>query len=227
MKVACAVFVKTPGLSPIKTRLAARTGEAIALEFYERSCRAIAELLETATQQAPQLLPHWAVAERAALDSSFWRDFPRVAQVGDRLGPRLDGVYSQLQSRFGAALLLGADSPLLSLDDILAGIRALESHPFALGRAKDGGFYLFAGREPVPSQVWLETPYSVASTADELHQRIARLGGIAELLLRGDIDTWEDLVAEFSVPRNPAWLPGQRNLWEWVRSELIDRPFAP
>jgi len=227
MRIACAVFVKTPGLSPIKTRLAARTGEALALEFYERSCRAIAELLETATKQAPQLLPHWAVAERAALDSPFWRDFPRVAQVGDGLGPRLDGVYSQLQSRFGAALLLGADSPLLSPDDILAGIRALESHPFALGRAKDGGFFLFAGREAVPSQVWLETPYSVSSTADELHQRIARLGGIAELPHRGDIDTWEDLVAEFSVPRNPAWLPVQRNLWEWVRSKLIDPPFAP
>lgn len=221
MKVACAVFVKTPGLSPIKTRLAARTGEALALEFYQRSCLAIQEVLTHAAAQDPLLVPHWAVAERAGLESPFWQDFPGILQTGDGLGPRLDGVYSQLQSRFGAALLLGADSPFLSPGDIRQATHHLRTQSFALGRARDGGFYLFAGRAPVPAPVWLGTPYSVATTASDLHRGLLPLGGIAELPLRGDVDTWDDLVSEFAVPLHREWLPRQQSLWEWVNSCLL------
>jgi glycosyltransferase A (GT-A) superfamily protein (DUF2064 family) len=52
MKLPLAVFVKTPGLSPIKTRLAASVGEQKALEFYRRSLRVTEAVVHAAVKGA-------------------------------------------------------------------------------------------------------------------------------------------------------------------------------
>ena len=43
---AAAIFVKTPGISPIKTRLAVGIGQANAESFYKMSCQATGEVLD-------------------------------------------------------------------------------------------------------------------------------------------------------------------------------------
>ena len=63
---AIAVFVKTPGLSPVKTRLAATIGTAAAEQFYTHCTEAIRETLETASKTM-DIVPFWAVGEEAGL----------------------------------------------------------------------------------------------------------------------------------------------------------------
>lgn len=227
MRVGCGIFVKTPGISPIKTRLARSVGNELALEFYKRSCSAVGELLGRLQLADPRVVPHWAVAELGGLEAPIWGGFSRVLQEGADLGARLHCVYSSLQDRFGNAMLLGADSPLLSVDDILCGVNALQSSSYALGRARDGGFYLLSGCQSIPEDVWIGTPYSVDSTANELLKRLSPVGSIAELSERGDVDTWEDLVAEFAVEPRADLLPMQQSLWDWVNSHLLKVSLSP
>ena len=82
MKVAVGVFVKTPGHSPIKTRLAAGAGEAAAGEFYELAAVVMRELL--LELQAPgdgfEFRPFWAVAETGGMGDARWAELPRVEQ---------------------------------------------------------------------------------------------------------------------------------------------------
>ncbi len=47
MSAAIAIFVKTPGLSPVKTRLAATIGEEKAKEFYLLSLKAVEKTVKT------------------------------------------------------------------------------------------------------------------------------------------------------------------------------------
>ena len=57
---AAAVFVKTIGYSPLKTRLASGIGTLQADQFYRLACQSISEQL---LEVSPTIQPYWAVAE--------------------------------------------------------------------------------------------------------------------------------------------------------------------
>jgi len=57
-----AIFVKTPGLSPIKTRLAAHVGIERALEIYRASIDCVRASVDLACSRV-ELSAYWAVAE--------------------------------------------------------------------------------------------------------------------------------------------------------------------
>jgi glycosyltransferase A (GT-A) superfamily protein (DUF2064 family) len=211
MKLAVAVFVKTPGLSPLKTRLAAGIGAAAAHEFYRLACAAVAEVLAG----APDLSPWWAVAE--AEGAGRWTGFPVVLQGEGPLGSRLDRVYAQLRAKMPVALI-GADAPQLGVAQLEAARAALAGGAsFVLGPAADGGFYLFAGRAPVPAEVWGSVPYSATDTAARLAAALAPHGRVAYLEMLTDVDEAPDLLAlarEFDAV--PELSSAQRDLRDWL-----------
>jgi uncharacterized protein len=216
---AVAVFVKTPGLSPIKTRLAASAGAVVAREFYRRALTITESVVARAVLADADLTPYWAVAERDGLRDDRWQSFPTVWQGEGSLGPRLGRVYAELGAAHGTVLLIGADSPLLTpghlrnaLQTVAAGDRR-----FVLGRALDGGFYLFGGNAGVPAEVWNGVEYSLAHTADQLVGGLRPLGGMVEIPPLPDVDTLDDLrgLPAHSSPASPL-LPSQRSLLEWV-----------
>ncbi len=217
---ALAIFVKTPGYSPIKTRLAAAIGEARASEFHRLAARAVAEVVRVASEaQGDPITPYWAVAENAALDERSWSGFPCLWQGDGDLAARLDRVYSTLQSRHGRALLIGADAPQITVDLLRAACVALDDPdtPFVLGAASDGGFWLFGGRVPVTDDVWRGVTYSKSQTASELCSALAPLGRIAELPTLTDVDHVDDLPAlEDALTQLEAPLPAQQALRAWL-----------
>ena len=81
MSTAVAIFVKTPGLSPLKTRLAASIGQEKAHEFYNLSLNAIRETLTTL-----DISPYWAIAEKEALNDPMWQDYNRLHTGDGNLG---------------------------------------------------------------------------------------------------------------------------------------------
>ncbi|MDE2155212.1 MAG: DUF2064 domain-containing protein [Xanthomonadaceae bacterium] len=220
MSAALAIFVKTPGLSPVKTRLAAALGTAGATDFYRLAAAATAEVARSCQ---PALVPYWAIAESGPAAADAWRGFVQLEQGEGDLGERLDHVYATLQARHGQALLIGADAPQLTPAMLRAARAALDdpATPFVLGGASDGGFWLFGGRMPVPQAVWCSVRYSQACTASELRTLLAAHGEVANVPMLTDVDTAASLPALASALTALAEpLPGQRALLDWLHTTL-------
>jgi uncharacterized protein len=216
-----AIFVKTPGYSPLKTRLAHAIGQDAAETFHRLAAAAVADVVLQAQTSMPGLAAYWAVAEAEALDAPIWRDLPRIAQgVGD-LGARMRSVCDILRDRHGRAVLLGADAPQLHADDLLAACSALDTHDHALGPSEDGGFWLFATRVSVPEAAWTETPWSQADTAASFIDALD-VASIPMLRRLCDVDTVDDLaILAEALYALPAPTPKQAAIASWLRDLRI------
>lgn len=217
VRAAAAIFVKTPGHSPIKTRLAATLGKAAAQSFHRLSAQAVAAVAAA----TPGLAAYWAVAEADALDDPAWAGLPRFAQAPGDLGARMAQACDALRARHGRALLLGADAPQLTVADLTAALDALDDHAHVIGPSADGGFWLFATRTAVPPAAWTRTPWSQADTGARF---VAALGEapVARLRTLRDVDTADDLAplrAALDALADP--LPQQRALAAWLRGRAL------
>ena len=214
--MAVAAFVRTPGHSAAKTRLAAGIGAERAAEFYRLALAVTEAVLERAG--ALGLVPYWVVAEAEGVDDPRWQALPRLWQGEGGLGERQDRVYRHLLESHSAALLIGADCPLLAPGDLLqAGRRLSSGVPFVLGPATDGGYYLFGGRIPVPGAVWNGVEYSRPETASQFLAALRLLGDVDLLPELPDVDTRADLGVILRHGRaGGELLPVQRTLIGWV-----------
>ena len=190
---AIAVFVKTPGLSPIKTRLAQTIGQEAAEKFHLFSSSCVEAVITETVKTYQKITPYWAIAEKIGLSYSAWSRFQRIYQGEGSLGERLSAIYDELLKKHSFVIFLGADSPQISLDILTSAIDSMSKFPFVIGRAKDGGFYLFGGRVAIPKQTWLSVQYSCDQTATTLIKYLLPLGSIAEVPTLTDVDTYEDL----------------------------------
>lgn len=191
--VAIAVFVKTPGLSDIKTRLAKRRGKVFAEDFYKKSVECIRHLLKNVQNLIPETKPYWALAEKIEDTSDHWYDFLKIEQGSGKLGERLHCVYQSLQLKYQNVLLIGSDSPQLSIQHIQNAIQELQKNDFVVGRALDGGFYIFGGKLPIDENIWNSVPYSTPHAADKLINKLSKKNSVFELEKTFDIDEAQDL----------------------------------
>lgn len=216
--IAIAALVKTPGHSPLKTRLAAGMGARFAEEFHRRASAAVAAIMHDAAKRDPRLRPHWAVAEPAALDDPMWHGMERLWQGDGELGARLAHIYTELLASHRGVILVGADAPQLRADDLVAAADALDTHPFVLAPSHDGGFWLFGGSRPLPPEAWTQTPWSRPDTCARLVKALAPYGHHARLRMLHDVDCSDDLPAlRAALAALPAALPEQARLAEWLR----------
>jgi len=215
---AVAIFVKTPSLSPVKTRLAQGIGAAQATEFHRRAASAVGAVARAA---GSDIRPHWAVAQQEALVHPAWSAFPTLWQGDGDLGMRLDQVYSELLERHGSVLLIGADAPQVTPALLCDAARTVQNGgpEYAMGPAADGGFWLFGGRAPVSSDVWHSVAYSRADTGARLAEALRRFGSISWVPTLTDADEVSDLpalVSALGCLRDP--LPEQASLSDWLRT---------
>ena len=221
--VAVAIFVKTPGLSPIKTRLASSIGQAAAERFHLLSSQAVESVVRQVAN-AEGLTSYWAVAEEDAMELPLWQSFRVIWQGDGSLGERLSRVYDELIQRHSSVIFLGADSPLLTSRLLEMGSQNLaqgKGSTFVLGRAEDGGFYLFGGSVPIGREIWLSIPYSAPNTAHELAKRLKEFGRVEELPVLRDVDTAADLNALLQDGASRTDLTGdQWTLLKWVEGQV-------
>jgi uncharacterized protein len=216
---ALAVFVKTPGFSAVKTRLAAGIGRDQAETFYQLS---IAALKETLQQPIAGLAPYWAVAEQEALTASRWSDFPRISQGEGELGERLNLVFEELLATYRSVIAIGGDSPQLT-SDLLAQAAALLNRPserptHVIGRCHDGGFYLFGANYRIPLEVWNRVAWGTPKAADSLLTALGPHALLLELPARTDTDVAADLRRlRDELGELPELSPTQLALLSWLR----------
>ena len=219
MTAALAIFVKTPGLSPVKTRLAAGIGITGALRFHQLAAAATAEVARTCE---PWLTPYWAIAEADQQAVAAWPEFAPLQQGQGDLGERLHTVYARLQARHGGVLLIGADAPQLTVALLRRALAMLdETHtPFVIGDASDGGFWLFGGRVALPREVWTRVRYSQPQAAAELRQQLAPHGAVGAIGRLTDVDNAADLPAlRHALEALDALQPAQQRLLDWLNEQ--------
>ena len=217
---AVAVFVKTPGHSPVKSRLAAITGASFAGELYRRCVLATGSVVEAAAADGT-ITPYWAVAEAEAVGE--WAGFDNVAQGEGGLGERMGRVYAALLERHPAVVLIGADSPQLEAADLLAAASRLDRSPplIVLGPALDGGFWLMGGNCPLPMTEWRAVPYRREDTRERFVDRVRGHASLINLRPLSDVDDVDDLaplVAGLEDIERPT--REQSALLLWVRKQM-------
>ena len=210
MKTAIAIFVKTPGASPLKTRLAASLGKEKAEYFYHLSLKSIISTLKKTA-----INPYWAIAEKQCLNNPLWSDFNRLHSGEGDLGDRQSHIYHELLKSHDAVILIGADAPQLSFEIIEQAMEALKTHDYVIGPANDGGYYLLAGRINIAAEVWSTTPWSDAKTratlVDQLDSKPYELGMLSDVDIESDLDM---MLSEMPEKLNK----NQTKLKEWIRN---------
>lgn len=189
-RTAVVVFVKTPGLSPLKTRLGKGIGKQKAENFHLVSCKKIENELYRAKKDFAYHV-FWGVAEVEALSKGVWSRFPRLLQSEGGLGDRLSSMYQELIGDFDNVIFIGADCPQLKLEDLNTAVKNLDTDcSYYIGKADDGGYYLFAGNREVPEEVWLGVTYSVDDTAAQFQKALEPHGKVkCSSTYYSDVDT--------------------------------------
>jgi glycosyltransferase A (GT-A) superfamily protein (DUF2064 family) len=212
---AAAIFVKTPGLSPVKTRLGASIGRGEAERFHMLAAEAVAAVARRVAEDRPgTLTPYWAVAERGA---GGWGGMGVVEQGEGGLGERLSRVYDALLARHRFVLFVGADSPQLTPGALADAAGRAGRGGFVVGPAEDGGFWLFGGSRPLPREVWTRVPYSEAGTLEALEAELQPYGPVERVGTLFDVDTPADLHRlRDRLSGADALLPEQAALAAWL-----------
>lgn len=227
--IAIAVFVKTPGLSPLKTRLAAEIGASHAEQFHRLATRCVEETLQELQQSCEtyQIRPFWSVAEPDGRDDPLWSAFPVVGQEDGGLGERMHHVYAELLTRHDAVFLLGADSPQLNVEELTQAIVRLfsseDTTDFVLGPANDGGFVFLGGKTEIPLEVWRRVPYSVPETAERFLEELQTLGVTEPFGEWVDVDVWEDVPLLLPALSEAGESLAKVELATWIQNLLVER----
>lgn len=195
MKTAVAVFVKTPGLSPIKTRLAKSIGQKTAEIFFIQCVKTIEKtLLDVHKITDGQIQPFWAVGEKDGLSNNLWKNFISIHTGEGSLGERQYHIYSTLLDKYDSVILLGADSPQITSSQILEAVKIINTtKQFVMGPALDGGYYLLGGTAKIPKQIWSSVQFSVYDTSEKLVAALNPICSTKYLYQMVDADTIEDL----------------------------------
>lgn len=222
MSVGLAIFVKTPGHSPVKTRLARTHGREFAEAWHRRAADTVAAVCRTAAGDA-RLEAYWAVAESSPEAATCWTGLPIVGQGEGGLGERMHHVHCELITRHHGGLLIGADTPQITTDQLTAAARWLGSPEprCVLGPASDGGFWLFGANRQAPRQAWDQVRFSAPDTAERFHQAMRSVGAWLMLPTLTDADEAGDLAPlsdELRALAQP--LPEQRALLDWMEATL-------
>ncbi|HUG53726.1 MAG TPA: TIGR04282 family arsenosugar biosynthesis glycosyltransferase [Vicinamibacteria bacterium] len=208
MHRALIVFVKEPRPGAVKSRLAARIGAEAAAALY----RAIAdeEIRCTAPRgdEYERLFFFDPPAARAAMAAWLPGESLFPQPPGD-LGQRMSAAFAEA-FRLGArrVAIIGTDVPWAAREDVLDALEGLDEHDLVIGPATDGGYYLLALKRLEPG-LFLDVPWSTPGVLAATLDRAAALSlGVRTLRTLGDLDTAEDVAADWRrlAPLLPAAL---------------------
>lgn len=192
-----AIFVKTPELSPVKSRLWPALGRKPAEVLYRRMAASVAASLRPVSRA--DLASYWALAEDHPAARRCWRSLPALLQGDGDLGARMHAVQQALMRKHRSWLLTGADAVLLDARLHLRPALAWLAHPaprLVLGPAEDGGFWLVGGNCPLPLTVWQAPRYSTDQARSGLLQAVAQTDSpptVLQLPAAVDLDHAADL----------------------------------
>jgi rSAM/selenodomain-associated transferase 1 len=147
-RVRVAVFAKAPVPGTVKTRLAARLGDAGAASLH---ARLVQRALATAKDSASGPVELWCAPDAShAFFLACAREHGVTLHVqaqGD-LGARMANAFAASHAEAAALVVIGCDCPALRPADIARAAAAMGEATAALAPAEDGGYGLIALASP-------------------------------------------------------------------------------
>ena len=182
------VFVRTPELGKVKTRLAKAIGDQAALTIYKLL------LKHTSTVLHELSFDKVVYYSEKMENNDFWKAslFEKKLQKGADLGERMQQAFETAFDRgYKKVLIIGSDLFELTSTLIISALEALETYDISIGPSLDGGYYLLGMKELHPAvfknKKW-GTDSVLENTLQDLKQQNVKL-----LEALNDIDTFEDL----------------------------------
>jgi len=190
------IFVKAPGATTVKTRLAENIGEERARQLYRHF---VADIVETMDRRPFDLkLFFYPPDQYKSVTAWLGNDRSCEPQQGNDLGERMSHAFGKTFSEgYESLLLIGSDLPDLPASIIEEGFAALSVNDCVIGPALDGGYYLIGFKAATfLSDAFLTIPWGTDCVCERTC-RIVRGKGLRLSLLPcwRDIDTVEDLRA--------------------------------
>ncbi|MBI3884535.1 MAG: TIGR04282 family arsenosugar biosynthesis glycosyltransferase [Opitutae bacterium] len=190
-----AFMLKAPRAGFVKTRLAAETGDVVAVDIYqllvERQLAALPAAWPVTIHYAPAdargQMAAWLGPQRAGLGF--------IPQCAGDLGARIAAAMADEFAHGAAAVIaIGGDCPGLDGTMLEAARGALETADVVLGPAADGGYYLIGLTAPCAA-LFAGIAWSTPAVLGQTRARIRELGLRAtELPTLEDVDdagAWE------------------------------------
>ncbi len=210
MKEAVVIFGKTARPGEVKTRLCPPLQAEEAALLYDAFARDVFELVaryrdeeEASGNRRVKVVLAWdgEESDRLAVFATRELGFEFVGQDGGDLGARLRRIANWCRQKGAESMMiLGTDSPTLSMEHLQTARLWLERCDVVFGPAFDGGYYLIGLGEsraelPLPEEVVFDGIEWSTREVMEQSWRIARRQGLLCELLGYwyDIDTFEDL----------------------------------
>jgi rSAM/selenodomain-associated transferase 1 len=212
------VFLKNPKPGAVKTRLVPALGAEDAAALY----RALTEEVLRATvpeRGEYETLVFFDPPGAAAAIRAWLPGLRLFAQSEGDLGVRMSAAFARAFARGARRVaIVGTDTPTVSRHTVAGALDALDESDLVLGPAEDGGYYLLALGEPHP-ELFEGVAWSTPAVLEETRARAKAVGlRFQELERRRDVDTLEDLRAEW--PRIRPLLEGQPELRRRVEGVL-------
>ena len=184
------LFIKNPEKGKVKTRLASTVGDERALAIY-RALLAHSRRVALGVNAKRYLYYANFIPERDEWSS---RDFEKRLQPEGDLGIRMGTAFQEVLKDHKHAILVGSDIAQLKESILEKAFQALSEHPFVLGPARDGGYYLL-GMNSFHASVFSSIDWSTDRVFDQTCDRIKALGSTPALVDElSDIDyeaDWE------------------------------------
>lgn len=186
----------------VKTRLAVTIGDQKAADLHRIFLHHLCSELATVANRRQLVVTPWADQPLIANQLGHWglADQWSIVDQGDGdLGQRMRRWFDRALVGDAAAILVGADCPLVDADAITAAGESLADADIVLGPAVDGGYYLVGMNKDIAAKrkidpLFDDVPWSTDRVFEITLDRCQRAGlRVATLPQLEDIDTIDEL----------------------------------
>lgn len=181
------IFVRSPKLGKVKTRLANEVGDEKALSIYKQLLAHTRE--QSVEVDATRLLFY---SDEIIEDDWSIDHFKKHLQVDGDLGDKMLAAFEEALTFCDTAIIIGSDCPQLNSSIIDKAFDKLEKQDVVIGPTYDGGYYLI-GMKKIHKELFLDMTWSTSEVCDETKNRVSESNLSYSLMtVLSDIDYKED-----------------------------------
>jgi rSAM/selenodomain-associated transferase 1 len=187
------VFVKSPHLGQVKTRMQPELSTEVSLNLHKAMGRDLVDHFSQ-SQYFDFFIHFWPENARGEMQSWLGTNLNYIPQQGSDLGEKLKNSFSNaFQQNYQKVCIIGSDLPTLSEKNILVAFQKLESSNVVLGPTMDGGYYLVALKKYYP-QIFDNIGWSTESVFKQTLLRTKQQNlSVFQMDIQQDIDIYEDV----------------------------------
>ena len=185
------IFVRNPIIGTVKTRLASKIGNKLALKVYNELTRHTASICEKIKTKKK------IYYSKEIIYNDLWSDlvFQKQLQCEGDLGQRMKTAFDEaFDEGYNKVIIIGSDVYSLSELIIQQAFHKLNYHDVVIGPALDGGYYLLGLKMNYP-KIFNNKNWGTKSVLKEtLHDLKSK--SIFFLNPQNDVDDYDDLLKE-------------------------------